>query len=192
MTTFRDLLEERKDTIVRRWVDAVLSIYPSDAAALFRAQQDPFANPLGRGVREGTCGIFQTILDGMDPDDLHAHLDEIIRIRAVQELTPTEALSFVFSLRSIVRQVIPEAETDPRFREGLSELDEKIDEVALAAFGIYSALREEVSQLRINEAKRQVAWVLERMNRRGEGPERALEDSSRRTSTYHNVQREDL
>ena len=31
-----------------------------------------------------------------------------IRIRAVQEMTPGQALSFVFSLRSIVRDVIPE------------------------------------------------------------------------------------
>lgn len=192
MVTFGDLLEERKDTIVERWVDAVLAAYPPESAALFQMQQDPFANPLGHSVREGTRGIFQTILDGMDQEDLRTHLDKIVRIRAVQQFTPSQALSFVFSLRSIVREVIPEGEVDARLREGLTELDARIDEVALAAFELYAARREEVSQLRISEVKRQVAWVHDKMNRQSHGPEGVLRDSSQKTSTYDNVQREDL
>lgn len=192
MVTFGDLLEERKDTIVERWVDAVLSAYPSDSAALFQAQRDPFANPLGHSVREGTKGVFQTILDGVDREDLRTHLDKIVRIRAVQQFTPSEALSFVFSLRSIVQDVIPEAETDARFRKGLADMNRTIDEVALAAFELYAARREEVSQLRINEVKRQVTWVMAKVNREDVGSEGVLEDSSYQTPTYDNVQGEDL
>jgi hypothetical protein len=190
--TFEDLLEEREHTIVQRWEDAVFSVYPSDSAALFRAQQDPFSNPLGRSVREGTRGLFQTIRDGMDPEKLRAYLDQIVRIRAVQELTPSQALSFVFSLRSIVREVVPEAQAEARYRKELLALDEKIDEVALAAFEIYASMREEVSRLRIAEVKRQVSWVMEKINRQGDGLEEVLEDSSQQTSAYENVQREDL
>jgi hypothetical protein len=190
--TFGDLIEARKDAITERWVDAVLSAYPSEAAALFQAQRDPFANPLGHSVREGTRGILQTILNGMDREELRSHLDKIVRIRAVQQLTPSRALSFVFSLRSIVREVIPEAEADSRLRPGLSELDARIDEIALAAFELYADRRDEVSQLRINEVKRQVAWVLGKMNRRNEGNEDIVKSSRRRTSRYDNVQREDL
>jgi len=188
VVTFGNLLEQRKDTIVEGWVDAVLSAYPSESAVLFQAQKDPFANPLGHSVREGTRGIFQTILNGMDGEKLRTHLDKIVRIRAVQQFTPSEA----FSLRSIVRNVIPEAEVDAGFREELAELDARIDEVALAAFELYAARREEVSQLRISEVKRQMGWVLGKMNRQSEGPERVLETSSQKTSTYDNVQREDL
>ncbi len=166
---FGDLLEERKDTIVERWVDAVLAAYPSDAAALFRKQQDPFANPLGHHVREGTRGLFQTMLDGMDRERLRTHLDQIIRIRAVQDLTPSQALSFVFSLRSIVRDVVPEATAKGRFKTDLEALDENIDAVALAAFEMYSAMREELADLRVKEVKRQVAFVLEKMNQGNEG-----------------------
>jgi hypothetical protein len=175
VVTFGDLLEKRKDTIVERWVDAVLSAYPSESAALFQAQRDPFANPLGHSVREGTRGIFQTILDGMDQEDLRTHLDKIVRIRAIQQFTPSEALSFVFSLRSIIRELIPEAAADARYREELADMDRKIDGVALAAFELYAARREEVSQLRINEVKRQVAWAF-----------------GKKASTDDNVQREDL
>jgi hypothetical protein len=190
--TFRDLLEERKDTIVDRWVDEVLSAYPSDAAALFRVQQDPFSNPLGHSVREGTRGIFRAIMGGMDQEELRSHLDQIIRIRAVQDLTPSQALSFVFSLRSIVRDVIPEAKANGGHQDELAALDQKIDETAVAAFELYSAMREELAQLRVKEVRRQVAFVLDKMNRQGEGPEGVLEDSSQKTSTHQNEHREDL
>ena len=161
-----DLLKDRMDTIIERWVGATLSSYSSDAAAIFRKQQDPFSNPIGASVRKGTRGIFQVILNGMDPEELRSHLDEIVRVRAVQEMPPSQALSFVFSLRSIIREVIPELDADPRFHREVAELDVKIDGVALAAFDVYAELREEVSQLRINDVKRQVAWVFEKMNQR--------------------------
>lgn len=189
---FGDLIDARLDAIVERWGDAVLSAYPPDSAALFRAQQDPFANPLGASVRKGTRGVLGAMLNDMDQEGLRSHLDEIIRIRAVQQMTPAEALAFVFSLRSIVREVVPEAEADPRYREDLAELDRKVDKVALSAFEIYAARREEVSELRINEVKRQVSWVMGKMNRQDDGPEEPTEDSTTRTSTYENVQREDL
>ena len=202
MVTFGDLLEERKDTIVERWVDAVLAAYPSDSAAIFQAQRNPFANPLGHTVRESTRGVFQVILNGMDKEELREQLDPIVRIRAVQQLTPTEALSFVFALRSIVQDTIPEAKEDPRHRGGIAKLNEQIDQVALAAFELYAARREEVSQLRIGEVKRQVAWVMAKINKQDEAPvdealaseaaEDVLEDSSQKTSTYDHVHREDL
>jgi hypothetical protein len=192
VTKFGDLLDARMDTIVERWGDAVLSAYPPDSAALFRAQRDPFANPLGHSVRKGTDGVLRAMLNDMDPEELRSHLDEIIRIRAVQQLTPPEALAFVFSLRSIVRDVVPEAESEPRYRGDLAKMDRMIDEVALAAFEIYAARREEVSELRINEVKRQVSWVMGKMNRQQAGPEETTEDSTTKTSTYENVQREDL
>jgi len=190
--TFGDLLDARLDAIVERWGDAVLSAYPPDSAALFRAQKDPFANPLGASVRKGTQGVLGAMLNDMDQEELRSHLDEIIRIRAVQQMTPAEALAFVFSLRSIVREVVPEAEADPRFHGDLAEMDRKIDEVALSAFEIYAARREEVSELRINEVKRQVSWVMGKMNRQDDGPEEPNEDLTAKTSTYENVQREDL
>jgi hypothetical protein len=188
----RDLLRERQDTIVQRWAETVFSSYPSDAAVLFQRQQDPFANPVGKSIRDGTRGVFQAILDGMPLEDLRSHLDEILRVRAVQEFSPSEALSFVFSLRSILREAVPEVERDPGLREEMGKVDEEIDRVALAAFDLYSERREEVAQLRIAEVKRQVGWVLRKMNQRdGEAlsPPGSSEDGS---PPIENVQREDL
>ncbi len=164
-----DLLKAKKGAIVQRWVEAVLTTYPEEGAVLFQKQQDPFANPVGHSVREGTEGLFDSILDGMDPGDLRQHLDRIIRVRAVQQFSPSRALSFLFSLKPILRGALPEASEEPALAGEWAELDHRIDQVALLAFDVYAECREEVSQLRINEVKRQVAWVLEKLNQRDRG-----------------------
>jgi len=173
-------------------VGEVLSSYHSDAAVLFQRQQDPFSNPIGQSVREGTRGILQAILDGMDPDDLRSHLDRIVRIRAVQDLAPSQALSFVFALRSVLRAAIPEAEADPRLRREMARLDTEIDRVALTAFDIYAERREEVGRLRVNEVKRQVAWVFEKMNQRDARASDAGGSPDTDARASDTVQREDL
>jgi len=192
VVSMRDLLNERMDTILERWVEAVLSAYPSDAAVLFQKEQDPFANPIGASVREGTRGVLQAILDGMDQEGLRSHLDRIVRVRAVQDFAPSQALSFVFSLRAVIRDTLPELDADPRLRREMAGLDEEIDRVALAAFDLYAERREEVSQLRVNEVKRQVAWVFEKMNQRDARVSAPGESREGEGPAYENVQREDL
>lgn len=168
-----DLLRKRKDTVIRRWVEVVLSTYPEDAAALFLKEQDPFANPVGKSVREGIEGLFEAMLDGMDEAAIRKSLDQVVRVRAVQQFSPSQAVSFVFSLKPILRKLLPEAENDPDLTRGLEEIGSRVDAVALMAFDLYSECREELSRIRINEAKRQVAWVLEKINQRDGVPDDA-------------------
>ena len=163
---FQDVLEEKRDRIVARWVEVILSTYHEDAARLFRREKDPFANPVGHSVREGAAGIVDHLLDRTDTGALRESLEEIVRVRAVQEFSPSTALSFVFSLKSVVREILPESEAGSRYAGDLARLDARVDQVALAAFDVYARCREEVNQLRINDVKRQVTWVLEKMNER--------------------------
>jgi len=100
-------------------------------------------------------------------------------------------VSFVFSLRSIVRDLLPELETEPEYRRDLAELDNRIDAIALAAFDIYTEGREEVSRLRVNEMKRQVAWIMEKINRRDARDRIPQEILDPERSPPETVQRED-
>jgi hypothetical protein len=160
-----DLLRARRDAIVERWLEDVLSMYPAAAAGAFARRKDPFANPVGASLRTGTAGIFEAVLDGMDTARIRRHLDEIIRIRAVQELEPGQAVGFVFRLKDAIRAELAPGNGDPELCSQLPEIDRRIDEIALAAFDVYTRCREEVCALRVNEVKRQVSWVMERQNR---------------------------
>ncbi len=192
-----DLLKDQADTIIERWGEAVLASYPPDAAVLFKKQQDPFANPIGASVREGTRGVYQAILDGMEPEALRSHLDSMVRIRAVQDFTPSQALAFVFDLRSIIREEIPQLDADSGLHRERAELERIIDGLALAAFEVYTACREELNTLRVTEMKRQVQWVFEKLGKEmPEGPEApgpSFEGSpAENESLQDNGQREDL
>ena len=165
------LLRERKDAVVQRWLEDVLATYPEDGSRAFEREKDPFANPVGHNLREGTRGIFEALLDGMDTETISNHLIDIIKIRAVQQFSASQAVAFVFSLKGVIRRELGDTASDPAIAVELCELEAQIDRIALAAFDIYGQCREQLLELRINEVKRSVAWTVERLNRRDAEPE---------------------
>ena len=122
-----------------------------------------FANPIGHSLREGTRGIFQALLDGAGPEPIRHHLLAIVRIRAVQEIPASEAVGFIFVLKTAVRAELEPAQRR-QFAIELTRLDQAIDRVALAAFDLYVQCRQRVGELQINEIKRRVAWVVGKMD----------------------------
>lgn len=159
-----ELLRLRKDAVVERWVEDVISTYPAPAAALLARRKDRFANPVGHGLRTGLGGIFAALLDGQDTETIQRHLREIIRIRAVQQLTAAQAVGFVFRLKDAIRAGIGPANGDSELWSQVTDLDRRIDEIALAAFDVFVECREKVCELRVNEVKRRVSWITERQS----------------------------
>ncbi len=169
----REQLRSRKDALVERWLDEVLDTYPDKGAEAFRREQDPFANPVGHAMRMGTSGIVESLLSGtLDEDALRHHLNEMIKVRAVQQFAPSEAVGVVFRLKSAIRAELAELPQDPESSAELAELEQDVDRVALLAFDLFVQHREQIYELRVNEMKRRVSWVVERLNQRagsGEG-----------------------
>jgi hypothetical protein len=165
--TFEELLTKKKDAILQRWVDDALAMYSKDASAAFRREKDPFANPVGHSLRVGTQAIFEALLDGMTEEgEIRGHLDGVIRVRAVQQVSASGAVDFVFGLKQAVRTELGVKPGDAQFAPELAKLDGQIDRIALMAFDVYVKCRDQVSELRINEVKRRVSWVLDKMGQR--------------------------
>jgi len=177
MKTFVEMLEKNGEAIVQRWLDAALASYPNDSAGLFKRQKDRFANPVGHGLRVAMQGIFEALVDGggdgVDAEKIRQRLREIIKVRAVQEFSASQAVGFVFGLKEAVRAELEEAARDSRIAPDLVKFEAEIDRVALAGFDVFVECREQVSELRINEVKRRVSWIVEKMNERGSDPELA-------------------
>ena len=173
----RERLRDRQDAIVKRWIADVLATYPDEAAAAFGREKDPFANPVGNSLRIGTQGIFEALLEGTDASEIHEHLHEIIRIRAVQDFTASESVGFVLGLKKAIRAEIGAEATDPRFLADMAEVDDQIDRFALAAFDVFAQCREQLCDLRVSEMKRRVSWIMGKMNERELDSELAQIDS---------------
>ena len=167
MTKLADFLRANQEAIVRRWLEAVLSSYAASASAAFARQPDPFANPVGHSLRQGTLAIYQALLADDPAESIGGQLHEIISIRAVQEMSASKAVGFVFQLRTAVRAELGAAADQPALAAELARLDAAIDRVGLLAFDIYVECRERVCQLRINEVNRRVSWIAQKMNLSG-------------------------
>ena len=160
----KGLLSDKKSAILGRWFDAIVDTYPADTSKFLKKQKNQFANPVGSTILQGTENIFDGLIKGIDKDAISPFLDNIIRIRAVQDFTPPQALSFIFLLKKIVRDEISKEVFDNELSKELLELDSEIDNLALISFEIFMQCREKLYEIKANEVKRLTFRLLQQAN----------------------------
>ncbi len=163
-----DLLNKRKKLILQKWFDAVLETYPADGRKFLGDRKNRFANPVGASLYEGIEGLYERLLDGTDPEsaDFAQFLDRIVRIRAVQEFSPSQALGFLFPLKTVIREVVRQETPAKGLGEELLALERKIDRLVLLAFDKYTECRERLFEIRIREIKDSTCRTWERICRK--------------------------
>lgn len=157
-------LRKNRDSIVARWQQDTFASYADDASRFFAREKNKFANPVGTALRDGTFAIFDSLAAGMDEDLVCRNLNEIIKIRAIQDFSPSRATSFVFLLKNAIRAELADVEMNEETRRDLADIDATIDQIALFAFDIYVKCREQMYELRVNEVKRSVSLLMKRFN----------------------------
>jgi hypothetical protein len=145
-----EALAARREAVLDRWFQAVLATYPEETARFLAGGADPFANPVGHTVRESLGRLYGRFATDAPASELTSAIDGIVRIRAVQEFTPSAAVGFVYSLRGILREELADAALDPA---GLTALESGIDRLALVAFDVYMQCREKIFEIRVREIK---------------------------------------
>jgi len=155
-------LEKNREAVLEKWFEAIIRTYPQQTSQFLAKQKDHFKNPVGYAIERSIGPVYDQIVAAMDTDALCEALDSVIRIRSVQEFTPSEAVSFVFQLKSIIRDVLGERARELDRSGGLSVLDERIDRVALIAFDKYMECRQKLFDIRTGEIRRQSDKLLER------------------------------
>jgi len=147
---------------LKRWRDVVFQTYPQDSLHFLKHQKDPFANPLGDSLSRGLEGLLDTIV-GLAPEQGAAgFLDDMVRVRAVQSFKPSQAVSFVFALKDIIRKECSKELRNAGIAPDWSTLDGKIDEMALEAFDLYAQCREKLHEIRVNEIRKSVYGAMSR------------------------------
>jgi len=159
-----DIFESRKEAIVGKWCQVMLASYPPETARFLKEERNQFANPVGTTIYRGLEGLYEEILRGKEGDGekVRACLDSIIRIRAIQDFSPSQALVFIFQLKQVIRQELAGAARGKSF--SLQELEDRLDNLALLAFDIYMQCREQLYDLRVKEFKNRTARLLQRAN----------------------------
>ncbi len=146
-------LAQKKSAIIKMWFEKVVNTYPIDTAQFLKNQKDPFANPVGQSSLKSLQDIFDMAIGGFDLKTARPLIDPIIRVRAIQDFTPAEAVGFMFDLKAIIREIVPVDIKDGKNQEALQTLDKRIDQLSLLAFDIYMQCREKIMDLKANEMR---------------------------------------
>jgi len=175
MTTFA----QQKQAVLEKWLEQTLATYPSQTLRFLHKEKDRFRNPVGHTLREGLATLLEAVTGEMDPARVGPALESIVRLRAVQDFTPSQAVGFVYLLRDILAEewagdrnaAIPAAGSRGEAAAASPSpqaIQKRIDELALAAFDQFMKCREEIGEIKAREAQRKV-YVLERMSQRASG-----------------------
>jgi hypothetical protein len=166
-----NLLAKRKTAFVKNWFALVIATYPPDTARFLQNQKDPIANPVGRTIYRGLETLFDELLRETDYKAIKLALDPIIRIRAVQNYSPSQATGFIFFLKKVLRDQARKEVFEENLMDELLALESKIDEIGLIAFNIYVECREKIYELKANEIKNRTFKAFERAGLVKEIPE---------------------
>ena len=175
-----NLLLQNKTAILKRWFDLILETYPADTVTLMRREKDEFKNPVGATISREIEALFKKLCEGVQNGECLTSLDAILKIRSVQDFSPSKTVGFIFQLKKAIEETLKsEICREPNI-EAWRAFQSRIDALALQAFDSYMGCREKICEIRINQAKaeKQMALrMMEKMNPSKEKPKKGEDES---------------
>jgi hypothetical protein len=154
------LLSQKKSLILDKWLQVLFNSYPPETAIFLKKEKDQFDNPVGYRTSEGIKGLYEALLREMAPEQVNVYLDEVIRIRAIQEFSPSQALAFIFLLKNVIREELAQELKEEHLEGEMLELESRIDGLALLGFDVYTKRREMLHEIRVNEVKKRISGLV--------------------------------
>jgi hypothetical protein len=161
-------LQEKRDVILESWFQAITETYPSETAKLLKnKKKGRFANPVGYTISDTIGPLFDALLEGTDPKQFSSTLDHMMRVRVVQEFSPSLAVSFIFQLKEIIRSELSHVIGESGLAGELASFEKRIDDLAMFSFDLYMQCKETLYELRVKEFKSRAHMLLKRANMLG-------------------------
>lgn len=159
-----DFLKKRRSAILNAWRNLIVSTYHPHTHKFLKEQENAFANPVGAAITDAVENLYDWLLGESEysREMAYFHLDCVVRIRAVQEFAPADAVGFVFLLKTAVREAFEkEANNEASYGELLA-FESRIDDLALMAFDVYAKCRDKLHEIRAMELRNRTSRILER------------------------------
>ena len=157
-----DLLSDKKSELLERWRELVFDSYVPETARFLKSQKDRFANPIAYQLTRGLTGIWEVLLLNKESDQAVAQFDEVLRLKALQDASPSRAMAFIFVLKALIREELAEELKNPDFAAEMIEFEARLDGLALLGFDVYMQRREKLCEVKVSEIKRKVSTFLRR------------------------------
>ncbi len=168
--TVTEVLARKKYAVIDRCVRLTMETYPAESITFLQEEKDPFVNPVGSTLRRELRTILEGIIASDKTEQLIPSLDAIVRIRAVQDFLPSEALAFTVHLKKAIREELRNELISPDLVNDLEAFDLRIDALTLAAFDLYTKCREKIAEIRLGEARSERDRLARVVKAMGRGP----------------------
>jgi len=155
-----NLLLKKKSILLNAWITMILEGFSSENSIFLRSEKNRFRNPIAYQISQGIQVIYDALSEGKDPIDISPFLDDIIKIMAVQELSPSKAISFISHLKHIVRKELKDDPGKERMTDELLLFESKLDELTFISFDVYMGYREKLFALKARDARNRVGGLL--------------------------------
>jgi hypothetical protein len=146
-------LQEKKQSILAKWQHYVLNSDESHQMLIADKNKGRFSNPAAYVSGKNTDKIFDCLINVDENMDIITPLHDICRLRAVQDVKPSQALQFIPMLKQIIRDELSESQKS-KFEKEIWDLEKHIDKISLLAFDIYVECKNKINEIRIDEIKR--------------------------------------
>lgn len=162
--TLIEQISARSEELAQKWAELVLGTYPEQTQVVWRNNRDQFANPVWHSIRKATGELVPHLLAWNDPEAVARSLEQLVKIRAVQDFSPSQALSFAFLFKKVLRQEFAESLSATGELMELLKFETRVDNLASMAFDLYVSARDQIARMRVEEIKRTHANIVRRAN----------------------------
>ena len=152
---FNAILKAAEKDIFDEWFDRFCSTYGPDTMWRFKNSTDPFHNPVGVNTRKSLSELLGLLLHGGSLESAAGVIDPIVRIRAIQKFTASQAVAFFIELKDIVHKLLKKKDLET-YAADLYTFDSQVDTLMLLAFDAYTLCREEISRLRVDTERKKI------------------------------------
>ena len=161
-------LERHRKKITEQWIKRVIESYPADSSKFLSVGNNRFANPIGHILKENIPIVFDEILKGESSDELNEALEAVIRLRAVQEFSASQAVGFLYQLKTLIREEFKSIAGKDANIEELLDFESSIDAAMLLAFDIFMEMKSKIYEIKSNEQRKTFSKMIDRLNKKYE------------------------
>lgn len=161
----QDLFKKNKAAILERWFHLILETYPANTAAMMRKDKNQFTNPVGSTLFREIDVLFKNLCEDSQDETCQSSLDSILKIRSVQDFSPSKAVGFIFLLKRAIGETLKNEICKESVMDEWLKFQSRIDDLALQAFDIYMECREKICEIRIHQARAEKEMAFRMMER---------------------------
>ncbi|MDH5655173.1 MAG: RsbRD N-terminal domain-containing protein [Spirochaetia bacterium] len=150
-----DYLKEKKPKIFEEWKK--VSLLPFQEGSTFYKNTGQFSNPVAWTTEKELNNIYDALTGLLDEKSVDRAIDGIVRIRAVQEASPSDSIQFLSNFKTVLKNQFKDFESlklksgETISMDEFSDMISGIDRLIYRAFDLYMSCREQLFKIKLDQ-----------------------------------------